>query len=498
MLVHVTRLNQVQKHVKDDVEDYVKFLRQKIGRKMGHEEILRRFRVMWDSDFLPATREVRAAGVGNIPDDDFSWDDVLKVLPDVLEDIDVRMINGTAKDALDYEENKEKGLKVIAIGGDKLARGLTLEGLCTSYFLRASKMYDTLMQMGRWFGYRPGYLDLCRLYTSSDLVKWFQHITDASAELREEFDLMANSGATPREFGLKVQSHPELMVTSQIKMRSAKTLLLSYSGQLMQTISFSKGDAEKNMATTRRFIESLGNPQKKDAFSNSFGGTTNSWSGHLWEGVGVDAVLDFLSNYRTNSNAHRVNSAVLCEFIQKMSTLGELTNWDVAVLGKQSGTSVLLAPGIAIKKVERGAEPSDGDRFSIGVLADPKDETIGLDQQQWDAALQSTIEMWKNKKEKKSSEQPTAPGGPAIRKVRGLCAEGVSAKPSKGLLLLYAVNPQVEIEGKTSEGKGVKKTLDGVSDVMAFAISFPGSKANVRVEYKVNNVGWEQDYGASE
>ncbi|WP_164081642.1 Z1 domain-containing protein, partial [Stenotrophomonas maltophilia] len=76
-----------------------------------------------------------------------------------------------AKDALDYEQNKDRGLKVIAIGGDKLARGLTLEGLCTSYFLRASKMYDTLMQMGRWFGYRPGYLDLCRLYTSPDLIR---------------------------------------------------------------------------------------------------------------------------------------------------------------------------------------------------------------------------------------------------------------------------------------------------------------------------------------
>ena len=447
MLIHVTRFTQVQQHVKTDVENYIKSLRQKIGRRMGHEEILDRLRVMWESDFLPATREVRAAGLGDIPDDDFSWDDLFKVLPDALEDIDVRMINGTAKDALDYEENKEKGLKVIAIGGDKLARGLTLEGLCTSYFLRASKMYDTLMQMGRWFGYRRGYLDLCRLYTSSDLVKWFQHISDAGAELREEFDLMANSGSTPREFGLKVQSHPELMVTSQIKMRSAKTLLLSYSGQLMQTISFSKSDAERNMMATRRFVGNLGEPQEKDEFRNSFGDISNSWNGHLWKDVPVQAVVDFLADYRTNSNAHRVNSAVLSEFIQKMSALGELTRWNVAVLGKQNGTPVQLAPGISVRKVARGAEASDGDRFAIGVLSDPKDETIGLDQRQWDAALQSTIEMWKSKKEKKSSEQPTAPGGPAIRKVRGLGAEGVPAEGGRGLLLLYAVDPQVVVEG---------------------------------------------------
>ena len=162
----------------------------------------------------------------------------MPVLADAVADIQVRMINGTAKDALDYADNQETGLKVIAIGGDKLARGLTLEGLTVSYFLRASKMYDTLMQMGRWFGFRPGYLDLCRLYTTDELVEWFEHITDASEELREEFDFMAASGATPREYGLKVQSHPVLTVTSSIKMRTARDLELSFSGGLSETVNF--------------------------------------------------------------------------------------------------------------------------------------------------------------------------------------------------------------------------------------------------------------------
>jgi Z1 domain len=89
------------------------------------------------------------------------WDEIEPLLADAVADIEVRTINGTAKDALDYAENQETGLKVIAVGGDKLSRGLTLEGLTVSYFLRASKMYDTLMQMGRWFGYRP-----CRIGTS--------------------------------------------------------------------------------------------------------------------------------------------------------------------------------------------------------------------------------------------------------------------------------------------------------------------------------------------
>ena len=115
------------------------------------------------------------------------------------------VINGTIADLLDYRSNPE-GVSVIAIGGDKLSRGLTLEGLSVSYFLRSSRMYDTLMQMGRWFGYRPGYLDLCRLYTTADLTRWYRHIALASTELKLEFEHMAAIGATPRDYGLRVSS----------------------------------------------------------------------------------------------------------------------------------------------------------------------------------------------------------------------------------------------------------------------------------------------------
>lgn len=491
MLIHVTRLNQVQNQVRHDVDEYVTHLRQKVSRKIGHDEILARLHSIWIDDFLPATDALRKAGLGDIPDGNPSWEEIVTVLPEILHDIDVRTINGTAKDALDYEQNKEKGLKVIAIGGDKLARGLTLEGLCTSYFLRASRMYDTLMQMGRWFGYRPGYLDLCRLYTSPDLVRWFEHISDAAAELREEFDLMANSGATPREFGLKVKSHPELMVTSQLKMRSARTLLLSYSGQLMQTVSFPGGkiDLQKNLETTRRMIVELGSPSSDGKIIvNKSGPTPQSWNGVLWKNVPAQHVIDFLSAYKTSSIAHRVNGPVLSEFIQRMSAIGELTEWTVAFLGKESGTAVPITADISINKVNRKIETSDDDRFAIGVLLDPKDESIDLDEEQWQAALDLTVEAWKIRKEKKVTEEPKSPGGPSIRKVKGLGTESVGAHPEKGLLILYAVELTRDKEPLFSD----------YPDVIGFGISFPGSKADIKVEYKINNVGWEQDYGASE
>src|SRR6202041_2320951 len=130
-----------------------------------------------------------------------------------------------------YEANSAQGLNVIAIGGDKLSRGLTLEGLSVSYFLRASKMYDSLMQMGRWFGYRPGYVDLCRLYLTPDLELWFRHVATAAEELRDRINQMAMIGATPEEYGLRIRSHDILLVTAQNKMLHAQEFKVSFQGE---------------------------------------------------------------------------------------------------------------------------------------------------------------------------------------------------------------------------------------------------------------------------
>ena len=490
MLVHVTRFNAVQQTVHRQVAEYVRQMRQRISRGVDDGQLLERLEALWRDDFVTTSAIVRERMTdAEAPPADSSWTDIVAALPDCLADIEVRMINGTAKDALDYADQAGAGLKVIAIGGDKLSRGLTLEGLSTSYFLRASKMYDTLMQMGRWFGYRPGYLDLCRLYTTTELVDWFGHIADAAEELREEFDMMAATGGTPRDYGLKVQSHSVLLVTSRMKMRSARNLLLSFSGQLLETVSLyrDKTQLERNVEAVRRLASSLPPPTVDPKQRRSAGGD-QTWTGYLWDDVPVQTVVDFLTSYRTHPDALKVNARLLADFISAMAAGGELTTWTVAFIGGGQGGPFEIADGLSVKMLKRSAASRDPARpYSIGRLLSPRDESIDLDEKAWSAALDMTRAA-RRTDDATAPDDVTVPNGPSMRRVRGFGAPGVAPRPDRGLLLLYALDPAEADGGMAPDTPAV----------VAFGISFPGSNSGAKVEYLVNNVLWEQEYGSSE
>ncbi|MFZ2987539.1 Z1 domain-containing protein [Ideonella sp.] len=491
MLVHVTRFNIVQKHVHEQVATHLAGIRQRLKRRIGHEAVLERLRLYWELDFAPTMEQVIDAQSDEKPPVQPGWVDVERVLADVTADIEVRMINGTAKDALDYADQSGAGLKVIAIGGDKLARGLTLEGLCVSYFLRASKMYDTLMQMGRWFGYRPGYLDLCRLYTTSELESWFEHITDAAEELREEFELMANSGGTPRDYGLRVQSHSVLMVTSRLKMRSAKNLMLSFSGQLLETVTFHTSDRhlQANLQAAKSLLAGLGAPEVDP--ERVWNGTKTKWRGYLWRGARAADVLDFLGGYATHPDAHKVNAPLIAEFVRVMMAAGELTDWSVALIGapeSQDRNVHELGQGVPLGMLVRKGQTAPGS-YSIGRLMSPRDESIDVSEEVWTAALALTREMRaRDAGDKPDAPVPDVPSGVALRRIRGLGAPGLAGDPQRGLLLLYLIDPQKSEAGLPP----------GAPPLVGFGISFPGSTAGRKVEYKVNNVLWEQEYGGAD
>lgn len=492
MLVHVTRFTSVQQEVYRQVESYVAGCKQRLlRRKIDSDGLLGSLKALWESDFVPTSHIIAEQDpelmIGSIP----SWDAIEVVLTDVVADIRVNMINGKAKDALDYEENKHKGLKVIAIGGDKLARGLTLEGLSVSYFLRASKMYDTLMQMGRWFGYRPGYVDLCRLYITDELTEWFGHISIAAEELREEFDLMVASGATPRDYGLKVESHPTLMVTSRLKMRHAKDLMLSFSGQLLETILFykDKPTLERNVKALERLLDGIGKPEINPRRLRP--SVTQSWNGYLWNSVSAEKIIDFLTTYRTHDDAYKVNSRMLAEFIASMNVKSELTNWTVVLIGGGEGGLFQPSQGISVDMLKRKQKGVHPDRYTIGRLMSSRDESIDLTDTEWEAALRLTIKAWKPDQGRlQNPVPPSEPNGPAVRKIRGFGVPelNIAAHPERGVLFLYALDPALA-ETAFSNGN---------IPVVGFGISFPSSNSGLKIKYKVTNRLWEDEYGASE
>lgn len=502
MLIHTTRFVAVQNLVREQVEETVRRMRQKITRKIDAAELLARLQQLWENDFIPTRDEVADLSPPHErPPAMPRWEEVLAALPLVMGDIEVRSINGTAKDALDYAA-PGAALKVIAIGGDKLARGLTLEGLCVSYFIRTTRMYDTLMQMGRWFGYRHGYLDLCRLYTSSDLVRWFGHIADASEELREEFDFMVAAGLTPEKYGLKVKSHEVLTITSPLKMRNSETLSLTYSGTRPQTILFHR-DAKiqaGNLAATDALLASMGPPAVVGPEYMRDGSADKWQQSTLWRDVDSSKIISFLGSYVTHPNATSAKATVLADFITKMVEIGQLKQWSVALLAEGSGVGDRhdFSSGISVQKypmrtpdAQKNPEhPAEHAKFAIGVLTDPSDEGIDLDDDAWRKALALTLAAWKPESARGRKEPPTMPSGKGIRMAR----EQLGGLTDRGLLLLYPLSPYSG-KDKTPENQIVP---EWDKPIMAFAIAFPSCENGIRVEYAATPLYWMQEYGQSE
>jgi hypothetical protein len=181
-----------------------------------------------------------------------------------------------------------------------------------------------------------------------------------------------------------------------------------------------------------------------------------------------------------------------------MEAVGELTEWTVAVIGGGSGGSLDIGNGRSVRMLQRVRKSCDAERYSIGRLMSPRDEAIDLDADAWNAALEMTHAAWRADParlvEDEPPDPPDAPNGPAVRRVRGYGADGVPAHPERGLLLLYALDPTKAVKDEGQDGA----FPPGTPAIVAFGMSFPGSASGRKVEYKVNHVLWEQEYGQSE
>jgi len=478
MLIHVTRFTAVQRQIKDQVE---KELRKLIARIMSGSDLLSDIKNIWEKDIVPTSLDMEARGFNEaVPP---SWNEIMRNLFNIAKSIKVKGINGEIGDILDYREAdaltrskiqrgedvpwEDRGINVIAIGGDKLSRGLTLDGLSVSYYLRASRMYDTLMQMGRWFGYREGYNDLCRIYITEELADWYRHIALANQELRNDLEYMSLVNSTPEEFGLKVRSHPgRLAITSVGKSRHAERLTISYEGEFPKSIVFDPRHSNKNFKALENMISQIGRDVSREVKQDS--------PRYHWEKVEPPIVINFLRTYKTQEQAKRtVNPGLIADFIDRQVNRGWLTNWHVVIVSNADikVRECKVGKYIVSCSERKPRKLPTRELVSIGTLTSPADEFLDLTKEEFEAAL--TYD--------KDNNSARADGGPsslAIRHVRN---------KSRALILIYLPAYMSESNPCMNYGHIANE------EVVGYAISFPRDKDATPVEYLVNPV-YMEDY----
>jgi len=472
MLVHVSRFQRWQDHITELVQNQFDYYRR--GIDQNDDDIIELFRSTFEEDqegyrsYPTVSDQILQGSLGNVDTsiEVHSWNEVLPHLYDAASRIEVRAIHGGSGEALDYYDHKD-GLSVIAIGGNKLSRGLTLEGLTVSYYLRSSRMYDTLMQMGRWFGYRPGYVDLCRLFTSRELNEWFCHITHASEELREEFDYMSDvAGSTPEQYALRVRTHPGvLQISATNKLRSAVTVNVSHAGRLVESYEFKKDVQviDHNFSITKKYFESL--PNSNNVERNNL----------VWYDRPANEIIEFLGQFQTLENLKAYDPQNLIRFINNQLPNGELTQWRVVLMSKRNATNSFEFTidgsaqeiGAFIRKEDENESSNEIYFLRKSHIISPRDEFIDLSENEYEDALELTREL--RARQGKDGE-PTYPNGQIVRnEIRS---------PQNPLLLIYLLDTDLSLESYPLQA--------GTNPFVGYAISFPKSNYNAFVSYAVN------------
>lgn len=471
MLINVSRFTDVQGHLRARVADVVGRIRDAVAvdgakgqRALKNAEIAALHKV-WQTEY------------SNLEPD--NWDQVQARLHEVLASTRVVEVNASRRaQALDYDQGGEYGVTVIAIGGFSLSRGLTLEGLTVSYFLRNSAMYDTLMQMGRWFGYRQNYEDLCRVWMPADGVGWYAHIHEAMEDLQAQLQRMELAKATPEQFGLAVRSHPEsLIVTARNKMGAGSEIpvKVGLAGKLVETtrISAAREQLDRNLNAGLRLASRIKEMRVSPQHISR---------GTLYEGVPVALVSDFLRGYQADPADPLTDPRLMGDYIDARATT-ELKEWDIlfASAKKAEAEKVELCGqelkvftrSVGINELRAGILAISGTSRRVG---SPGDERAGLTQEQIDRAVSTFRE------ERVRNGKPI----PETLPPRIFC----EIEGRRPLMIVRFVAP--DVTDKTLKAKAPKV-------VLAWSICFPPSGVQGgTVEYVVNTVRMREMFGADE
>lgn len=479
MLVHVVRYvsdqnrlkTMLSKYFKEEICNYIRY-----GEKSIQDELEQ----IWINDYIPTSKKLHSQFSKYMSDcDDVSWDRIWLEVQRIInnESIITYSINGQSRDVLLYKEYKGKPFNVIVIGGDKLSRGFTLEGLSVSYFTRTSNTYDTLMQMCRWFGFRHGYLDACRLFTTQNLREKFAYISMATEDLAEQFDFMNSVVQTPKDFGLRVASHPSLQITSRNKMRTGQVFTQDFSCKLSQTRVFDIDGEEydRNFTAVEDLLFRIKNcrvtaQQYKEKLHRE------SPAKHIFYfNVSAHDVVAFFESYETSKSASRANSKYMADYVRTMNSdgLGGVKSWTVCLINVDCGEKYfdiadLKNVGGGITRQEGSGVDSYERTCSIHSMVSNEHEYFDYSKDLYDKVV-LLREVYKNDSEQKKVNE-------LIRK---------STRPfQNGLLLLYPIASAGELTNKQVSHK----------TPFGFAVVFPDRQGKGDLKsYRVNDIAIEKN-----
>jgi hypothetical protein len=409
MLVHVSHRISHMSLLTEIITNYLESIAGRYRDPLYSEILKSSFNDMY-MEFSNNSNEINHnLSFGNIlPEYESIWLEIGDVL-NILRPIE---LNSASDDKLDYTTDKE--IKLIAIGGNQLSRGLTLEGLMTSYYLRVSRQYDTLLQMGRWFGYRSNYEDLTRIHTTEQIWGFFEHLALVEEALRGEIYRYEELRLTPVQLAVSIMAHRNLRITATNKMGAATQKQSSFSGALCQTIWFDL-DKPNTLVANYKLGDSFIAEMNRDygfAYNNEFGAYVSEA-----KIPGEKIFNDFLTKYQFISHESTggpgLDSINMINYIFRRiyDHPSELNNWSLGIVSNSlelNKSQSIEYGGLRLNMIQRSRKHRDRG-YNIGVLTEPEHLRIDLNENNTRDVQNPLLLLyliWKDSKAIKPLEDP--------------------------------------------------------------------------------------------
>ncbi|MCP4986315.1 MAG: Z1 domain-containing protein [Colwellia sp.] len=494
MLIHVSLFTSWQGRTKELLDKYIKNIkaRLEIENKHSAKTIYSTFENKWDQYYAYIIENIKSELPSEYIDNYLSvrtFEEIKGLLFKAVSDIEVKAINSETGDKLIYP-SKKSGIekKYIAVGGNRLSRGFTLEGLTINYFLRETNYADTLLQMGRWFGYRPGYIDCCKLFTTAKCLDKFNQTSLIVEDLEQRFiDMNRDPHVKPFDYGLRVLNNPKVIkITRPSMLKNSKDVKWSYSDHLIQTTQFKIENKRLNSAwgDLTQFI---------NKYQDSFEYKRNPKSNKL-EYVALNAspaivfdVLRMKNSFNIDETSEEEYFKSEIDFIKKCNGQknAQLNKWTVAiktggeghdVLTKAFGLDENLSTNVRSGPSSQATQYRDSFEnehvFVAGGatrnIISKNDMKLRLSITQIDEAetkfINDKLDHWK-------SENPSWTQELLEQKKASIKRKGFSEKvyrnamsENEGLLVIYLIDSQKIFTANKAKGKG-KENISKLSDL---------------------------------